>query len=77
MTAHESDDMASRCKLFLREVNKQTYYYVSMFQFIRVLAHTLLILIILICVLFFILFTVFRACLDHCFVLWRHTHIFI
>ena len=47
-----------------------------MFQFIRALAHTLLILIILICVLFFILFTIFRACLDHCFVWWRHTHIF-
>ena len=36
-------------------------------------AHTLLILIILICVLFFILFSIFRACLDQCFVLWRHT----
>ena len=34
-----------------------------MFQFVRVLAHTLLILIILICVLFFILFSIFCACL--------------
>ena len=50
----------------LRKLNEQTYYYVLMFQFIRVLAHTLLILIILICVLFLILFSIFRACLDHC-----------
>ena len=33
------------CKLFLRELNKQMYYYVLMFQIIRVLAHTLLIFI--------------------------------
>ena len=46
-----------------------------MFQFILVLAHTLSILVIHICVLFFILLSLFRACLDHCFVLWCHTHI--
>ena len=49
-------------------IKSVTYYYVFMFQFIRVLANTLLILIIIICVLFFILFSIFRACLDHCFV---------
>ena len=43
------------------------------FQIIRVLAHTLLIFIILICVLIFFLFSIFRACCNHCFVLWRHT----
>ena len=31
-------------KLFPRELNKQTYYYVLMFQIIRVLVQTLLIL---------------------------------
>ena len=44
-----------------------------MFQFICVLTHPLLIFIILICVLFFILLSTFRACMDHYFVLWRHT----
>ena len=44
-----------------------------MFRFIRVLTHTLLIFIILICVLFFILLSTFRACMDHYFALWRHT----
>ena len=34
---------------------------------------TLLIFIILICVLIFFLFSIFRACCNHCFVLWRHT----
>ena len=44
-----------------------------MFQFIRVLTHTLLIFIRLItCVLFFILLSTFRRCMDHYFVLWRH-----
>ena len=61
------------CKLLLRELNKQTYYYVLMFQIIRVLAHTLFIFIILIYVLIFFLFSIFRACCNHCFVLWRHT----
>ena len=37
------------------------------------LAHTLLIFIILICVLIFFLFSIFHACCNHCFVLWRHT----
>ena len=54
-------------------MRKQTYYYVLMFQIIRVLAHTLLIFIILICVLIFFVFSIFRACCNHCFVLWRHT----
>ena len=44
-----------------------------MFQFICVLTHPLLIFIILICVLFFILLSTFRACMGHYFVLWRHT----
>ena len=52
---------------------KAALTYVSMFQIIRVLAHTLLIFIILICVLTFFLFSVFRACCNHCFVLLRHT----
>ena len=34
--------------------------------------HTLLIFIILVCVLIF-LFSIFRTCCNHCFVLWRHT----
>ena len=38
-----------------------------------VLAHTLLIFIILVCVLIFFLFSIFRACCNHCFVLWRHS----
>ena len=58
-----SSPRCSWCKLFLRELIKQTYSYVLMFQFVRVLAHTLLILIILICVLLFILFSIFCACL--------------
>ena len=29
--------------------------------------------IILICVLIFFLFSIFRTCCNHCFVLWRHT----
>ena len=32
------------CKLFPRESNKQTYYYVLMFRIIRVLVHALLVL---------------------------------
>ena len=65
--------MVGACKLFIRELNKQTYYnYVLMFQIIRVPAHALLIFIILICVFIFFLFSIFRACCNHCFVLWRH-----
>ena len=57
------------CKLFLRELNKQTnvsnypcpsayivdFYYTHM------------------CFDFFLFFSIFRACCNHCFVLWRHT----
>ena len=29
--------------------------------------------VILVCVLIFFLFSIFRACCNHCFVLWRHS----
>ena len=66
------------CKLFLRELIKQTYCYVLTFQFIRVLTYTLLIFIIQhMCFVFFILFSIFRASFDHCYVWWHHTQTFI
>ena len=55
-------------ELSLRELNKQTYYYVLMFQIIRVLAHTMLIFIIPICVAIFFFFSIFCACGNDCFV---------
>ena len=47
------------------------------FKYSLVLAHTQLICIILKRVLFFSLFYIFRASLNHCIVLLRHSHIFI
>ena len=55
------------------EISRRTIMFFKMFQIIRVLAHTLLIFIILICVLIFFLLSIFRACCNQCFVLWRHT----
>ena len=45
--------------LLSSEYVTQTYYYVLMFLIFRVLAHTLLIFIILVCVLIFFLFSIF------------------
>ena len=52
--------MVDQYKLFPPELNKQTYYFVFMFQFIRVLKHKLLIFVILAHMCF--VFQLFSSC---------------